>query len=163
MLQIVAWYVSRGKIEVTFEEVRTYLGLETQRQWSMLAINRTTPCPARDCLVWWCSWPKPCILNTCQPGKRPGIPKPNPPVSMPLLLFVAICGLSGIRQPLLLLERLSIGPKSSLIRSLRSPVMLPKSAKVEKQTALANSRIPLRSWFAVLQSERSKPRDLRRS
>jgi hypothetical protein len=44
MLQIVAWYLSRWNIEVTFEEVRTYLGLETQRQWSMLAINRTTPC-----------------------------------------------------------------------------------------------------------------------
>jgi hypothetical protein len=44
MLQIVAWYVSRWNIEVTFEEVRAYLGLETQRQWSTLAIARTTPC-----------------------------------------------------------------------------------------------------------------------
>jgi len=44
LLQIVAWYVSRWNIEVTFEEVRTHLGLETQRQWSLLAIARTTPC-----------------------------------------------------------------------------------------------------------------------
>jgi hypothetical protein len=44
MLQIVAWYVSRWNIEVTFEEVRAHLGLETQRQWSTLAIARTTPC-----------------------------------------------------------------------------------------------------------------------
>ena len=30
-------------IEVTFHEVRTHLGVETQRQWSDLAILRTTP------------------------------------------------------------------------------------------------------------------------
>ena len=30
-------------MEVTFEEVRTHLGVETQRQWSDLAILRTTP------------------------------------------------------------------------------------------------------------------------
>jgi hypothetical protein len=44
MLQIIAWYVSRWNIEVTFQEARTHLGLETQRQWSTLAIVRTTPC-----------------------------------------------------------------------------------------------------------------------
>ena len=30
-------------MEATFEEVRRHLGLETQRQWSDLAIARTTP------------------------------------------------------------------------------------------------------------------------
>jgi hypothetical protein len=30
-------------LEVTFEEARRHLGLETQRQWSELAIRRTTP------------------------------------------------------------------------------------------------------------------------
>ncbi len=30
-------------LEVTFPEVRTHLGVETQRQWSDLAISRTTP------------------------------------------------------------------------------------------------------------------------
>ena len=30
-------------MEVTFQECRTHLGLETQRQWSDLAIARTTP------------------------------------------------------------------------------------------------------------------------
>lgn len=44
LLQIVAWYVSRWNIEGTFEEVRAHPGLETQRQWSTLAIARTTPC-----------------------------------------------------------------------------------------------------------------------
>jgi hypothetical protein len=30
-------------MEVTFAEVRRHLGIETQRQWSRLAIDRTTP------------------------------------------------------------------------------------------------------------------------
>ena len=41
--QIVAWFVRRWQVEVTFQEVRTHLGVETQRQWSDLAIARTTP------------------------------------------------------------------------------------------------------------------------
>jgi hypothetical protein len=41
--QILAWVVMRWSVEVTFEEARTYLGLETPRQWSALAIARTTP------------------------------------------------------------------------------------------------------------------------
>jgi hypothetical protein len=41
--QIVSWFVQRWQIEVTFEEVRTHLGVETQRQWSQRAIARTTP------------------------------------------------------------------------------------------------------------------------
>lgn len=41
--QIVSWFVRRWCMEVTFEEVRTHLGVETQRQWSDKAIARTTP------------------------------------------------------------------------------------------------------------------------
>jgi DDE superfamily endonuclease len=41
--QIVAWFVLRWQLEVTFEEARAHLGVETQRQWSDLAILRTTP------------------------------------------------------------------------------------------------------------------------
>jgi DDE superfamily endonuclease len=41
--QIVAWFVQRWQLEVTFEEARAHLGVETQRQWSDLAILRTTP------------------------------------------------------------------------------------------------------------------------
>ena len=41
--QIVAWFVQRWQLEVTFEETRRHLGVETQRQWSDLAIQRTTP------------------------------------------------------------------------------------------------------------------------
>jgi hypothetical protein len=41
--QIVEWFVQRWQLEVTFEEARAHLGVETQRQWSDLAIMRTTP------------------------------------------------------------------------------------------------------------------------
>ena len=41
--QIVTWFVQRWQVEVTFHEVRTHLGVETQRQWADLAIARTTP------------------------------------------------------------------------------------------------------------------------
>ncbi len=41
--QIVEWFVLRWQMEVTFEEARAHLGIETQRQWSELAILRTTP------------------------------------------------------------------------------------------------------------------------
>jgi hypothetical protein len=42
-LQIVEWFIMRWQLEVTFEEVRAHLGVETQRQWSDWAIARTTP------------------------------------------------------------------------------------------------------------------------
>ncbi len=41
--QILKWFVRRWQIEVTFQEVRTHVGVETQRQWSDKAIARTTP------------------------------------------------------------------------------------------------------------------------
>ncbi len=41
--QILGWFVSRWRMETTFQEARTHLGVETQRQWSDLAILRTTP------------------------------------------------------------------------------------------------------------------------
>jgi len=43
-LDIVRFYVRRWCVEVTFEEARRHLGIETQRQWSDLAVARTTPC-----------------------------------------------------------------------------------------------------------------------
>lgn len=43
-LEVLSWFVRRWSVEVTFEEVRRHLGLETQRQWSGQAIARTTPC-----------------------------------------------------------------------------------------------------------------------
>jgi hypothetical protein len=40
---ILGRFVWRWRIETTFQEVRRHLGVETQRQWSDLAIRRTTP------------------------------------------------------------------------------------------------------------------------
>ena len=42
-VSIIADFVDRWSIEVTFEESRAHLGIETQRHWSDLAIDRTTP------------------------------------------------------------------------------------------------------------------------
>ena len=42
--QAIQWFVWRGQLETTFAEVRSKLGVESQRQWSDLAIARTTPC-----------------------------------------------------------------------------------------------------------------------
>ena len=41
--QIVKDFMKRWSLEVTFEEGRAHMGIETQRQWSDLAIERTTP------------------------------------------------------------------------------------------------------------------------
>ena len=41
--KILSWFVMRWQLEVTFQEARRHLGFETQRQWSELAIRRTTP------------------------------------------------------------------------------------------------------------------------
>jgi hypothetical protein len=42
-LQVLTWFILRWCLETTFEEARAHLGLETQRQWSTLSIQRTTP------------------------------------------------------------------------------------------------------------------------
>jgi hypothetical protein len=41
--EILSCFVRRWAMEVTFEESRAHLGVETQRQWNDLAIARTTP------------------------------------------------------------------------------------------------------------------------
>ncbi len=42
-VDMVRFFVRRWRVEVTFAEVRRHLGIETQRQWSDQAIERTTP------------------------------------------------------------------------------------------------------------------------
>ena len=42
--EMVVEFIKRWSIEATFEESRAHLGIETQRQWSDLAIERSTPC-----------------------------------------------------------------------------------------------------------------------
>lgn len=41
--EIVEHFIKRWRMEVTYEEARAHLGVETQRQWNDLAIGRTTP------------------------------------------------------------------------------------------------------------------------
>ncbi len=41
--QMIHWFLLRWQVEVTFAEMRAHLGMETQRQWSQKAIERTTP------------------------------------------------------------------------------------------------------------------------
>jgi hypothetical protein len=41
--QILSWFVRRWQMEVTLEEARAHLGMQTQRQWSDRAIACTTP------------------------------------------------------------------------------------------------------------------------
>ncbi len=41
--QILGWFILRWQMETTFQEARRHLGVETQRQWSEMAIRRTTP------------------------------------------------------------------------------------------------------------------------
>ena len=41
--QMISYFVRRWSMETTFGLVRAHLGVETQRQWSDLAIGRTTP------------------------------------------------------------------------------------------------------------------------
>jgi len=43
--QIIGWFVRRWTIEVTFQEARAHLGVETQRQWS----TRRSPAPRPAC------------------------------------------------------------------------------------------------------------------
>ena len=43
-VQTIQLFIARWNIEITFEELRAFLGFETQRQWSDRAIERTTPC-----------------------------------------------------------------------------------------------------------------------
>jgi hypothetical protein len=41
--EIIKDFMKRWSLETTFEASRAHLGIETQRQWSDLAIERTTP------------------------------------------------------------------------------------------------------------------------
>lgn len=65
-VQILSWFVLRWQIEVTFQEVRVHLGVETQRQWSDLAIARTTPI-----LLGLFSWVTVVAHLLCQEHQQP--------------------------------------------------------------------------------------------
>jgi len=65
-VEILRLFLDRWQIEVTFEEVRAHLGVETQRQWSDLAIARTTPV-----LMGLFSWLTLVAHRLCPDGQLP--------------------------------------------------------------------------------------------
>jgi hypothetical protein len=50
--QMLEWFVRRWVMEVTLEEARQHLGIETQRQWNDLAIGEPRPLCV-GCIPWW--------------------------------------------------------------------------------------------------------------
>ena len=84
--QILAWFVLRWQVEVALEEVRRHLGGETQRQWSELAIRRTTPALlGRFSLVTL--WAHPHLGSTGAAARQAAwYPKPLPTFSDALAL-----------------------------------------------------------------------------
>lgn len=65
-VDIINYFVQRWQVEVTFEEARAHLGVETQRQWSDKAIERTTPV-----LLGLFSWITLVAHWLWQPGQQP--------------------------------------------------------------------------------------------
>ncbi len=57
-VDVLRWFVGRWRTETTFEEARRHLGMETQRQWSDLAILRTTPALLGlfSLVTLWATW-----------------------------------------------------------------------------------------------------------
>jgi hypothetical protein len=64
-IDIIATFVSRWRLEVTFEECHRHLGMETQRQWSDKAIARTTPYDPRSVFLDHLGSPPPVHCSHC--------------------------------------------------------------------------------------------------
>src|SRR5207248_2501941 len=91
-IQIVAWFVLRWTVEVTFHEVRTHLGGRPS------ANGRIWPFCARLLLCWACFLSSPFLLSDCSMVKRfpsakpPGTAKPCRPFPIRSRSFVSISG-----------------------------------------------------------------------
>jgi len=80
-------------IEVTFEEGRAYVGIETQRQWSDLAIERSTPLLFGLYSLVTLGWREHCTrMGTFLSRKPPGIASTPPLFMMCSLSSGDICG-----------------------------------------------------------------------
>ena len=88
--QILQWFLWRWQVEVSFQEVRAHLGVETQRQWSDLAIQRTTPVLLGLFSIITLLAHQLSKSSRC--GKPPGMRRPNPPSLMRLLPFASNFG-----------------------------------------------------------------------
>ena len=80
-IEILGWFVHRWSIETTFQESRAHLGVETQRQWSDLAIARTTPAlfGLFSLVTLWAADPK--IVKSLRPRSAAWYDKREPSFS----------------------------------------------------------------------------------
>jgi hypothetical protein len=91
--KILSWFVMRWQLEVTFQEMRRHLGFETQRQWSEMAIRRTTPALlGLFSLVTVCSSMGGWRRQQAPSGRRPGTVRGIPPSPMRSLWCAKSCG-----------------------------------------------------------------------
>ena len=79
-LAVLRWFVRRWSVEVTFAEVRRHLGVETQRQWSDLAIARTTPA-LLGLFSLVVLWSEDVLDGDVVPRRAAWYPKPQPTFS----------------------------------------------------------------------------------
>ena len=95
--QILGWFVSRWRMETTFQEARTHLGVETQRQWSDLAILRTTPALLGlfSLVTVWANQMVRSPIGAVRPRTAHGTTSATRPSAMPSPQFDV---LSGIRR-----------------------------------------------------------------
>ncbi len=88
--------MKRWSVETTFEEGRAHLGIETQRQWSDRAIERTTPLLFGLSVLWLSLdrlWRPMGILLT---GKQPGITNQQPPLAIFWRWCAGACGVISL-------------------------------------------------------------------
>jgi hypothetical protein len=141
-LAILAAYLQRWNVEVTFEEACAHLGLETQRQWTTRAVGRTTPCLLG--LVSIVVLMAHAALPTAsRHGRPPGTASQTPPSATPSPPpdeRSGPPGSTGMRQP-------HLAPRCWLIRQLTSsaswstpPATPPETAKVESYLVNRGSR-----------------------
>ena len=84
---------------VTFKETRAHLGIETQRQWSDLAIARTTPCLFGLYFIAPC-WHSICLQpDRCSGAAPPGMQNRRPHFPTPSHRCADAYGVTNIFQP----------------------------------------------------------------
>jgi len=95
--QIVSDFMKRWSLEVTFEEGRAHLGIETQRQWSDQAIERSTPLLFGLYSLVTLGWRGRCTrMGRFLSLKRPGIASTPPLFGTCSLSSGDICGAMGL-------------------------------------------------------------------
>jgi hypothetical protein len=89
--------MKRWSLEVTFEESRAHLGIETQRQWSDRAIERSTPLLFGLYSLVTLGWRGRCTrMGRSLSLKLPGIASTPPPYVPCSLSSGDICGVRGL-------------------------------------------------------------------